>query len=169
MLEYQEKKPVEKTTNPALQKKIHQTIKEVTEDIESFKFNTAISRIMELVNEIYQNLNSDVTEAVKTVVILLSPFAPHLSEEMWQKLGNKESILKAEWPNYDVKFLEEEVIVLVIQINGKLRSKIEAPCDIKEDKLKELVLTDEKIKPWIQGKPIKNFILVPKKLVNIVV
>jgi len=169
MLEYQEKKPVEKTTNPALQKKIHQTIKEVTEDIESFKFNTAISRIMELVNEVYQNLTCDITEAVKTTVILISPFAPHLAEEMWQKLGHQESILKAGWPSFDAKLLQEKVVTLVIQVNGKLRSKIEVLVDIKEDKLKELVLTDEKIKPWLQGKPVRNFILIPQKLVNIVI
>ena len=160
---------VQGTEPEKLRKKMHRTIKEVTEDIESFKFNTAIAAIMELVNEIYQDLNADIAEAVKTAVILLSPFTPHLAEEMWQKLGNKESILKTPWPKYDEKFLKEEIITLVIQVNGKLRSKIEVPVDIAEDKLKELVLADEKLKPWIQGKPIKNFILVPQKLVNIVV
>ncbi|MCM8795913.1 MAG: leucine--tRNA ligase, partial [Candidatus Omnitrophica bacterium] len=131
-----------KNYNPKLKKKMHLTIKEVTQDIESFKFNTAIARIMELVNEIYQNLNIDVEEEIKTTVLLLSPFTPHICEEMWQRLGNKESILKAEWPRYDSSFLIEETITLVIQVNGKVRSKIEVPCDITEDKLKKLVLAD---------------------------
>jgi leucyl-tRNA synthetase len=124
---------------------------------------------MELVNEIYQNLNTDITEAVKTVVILLSPFVPHLAEEMWLRLGNKESILQTEWLKYDERFLKEEVITIVIQVNGKLRSKVELPSDISEDKLKEIVFSDERLKPWIKDRPIKNFIIVPQKLVNIVI
>jgi len=169
LLEYSEKRPDTKAGSGDLQKKIHQAIKDVTEDIESFKFNTAISRIMELVNGIYQNLTCDIAEAVETTVILISPFAPHLAEEMWQKLGHQESILKAGWPKYEAKFLREEIITLVIQVNGKMRSKVEVSSDITEDKLKELVLADEKLKPWIKDKPIKNFILVPQKLVNIVI
>jgi leucyl-tRNA synthetase len=160
---------LKKKDSVKLKKKMHKTIKEVTEDIENFKFNTAIAGIMELVNEIYQDLNTDIAEAIRTVVMLLLPFTPHLAEEMWEKLGNPQSILKAPWPKYDEKLLQEEVITLVIQVNGKLRSKIEVPSDITEDKLKELVLADEKLKPWVQGKPLKNFILVPQKLVNIVI
>jgi len=163
------KKPEFQTVSPELQKKLHSTIKEVSLDLESFKFNTAISRIMELVNVIYQNLNTDITEAVKTVVLLISPFAPHLAEEMWQRLGNKESIIHSKWPKYEERFLQEELITMVIQVNGKLRSKVQVPADISEDKLKECVLADEKLKPWIKNRPIKNFIIVPKKLVNIVV
>lgn len=152
-----------------LEKKIHRAIKEVTEDIESFKFNTAISQIMELVNEIYQNLDGSIGEALKVTVLLISPFAPHFAEEMWQRLGNKKSILKSAWPKYTEKLLQEEFITLVIQVNGKVRSKIEVPAGIAEDELKALVLADEKIKSWLQNKPPKNFILVPKKLVNLVV
>jgi len=155
--------------NPALEKKIHQAIKEVTADIQGFKFNTAISGIMELVNEIYQNLNSDIAEAVETAVILIAPFAPHLAEEMWQRLGNKGGILKAGWPNYDEKFLEEATVTMVIQVNGKLRSKIEVPKDIAEGKLKELVLGDEKVRQWLAGRPVKKFIVVPRKLINLVI
>jgi leucyl-tRNA synthetase len=169
LLEYLPKKSLSKPTNPGLQKKIHQTIKEVTEDIENFKFNTAISAIMELVNAIYQNLNTDITEAVKTTVILISPFIPHLAEEMWQRLGNKETITKIKWLKYEARFLKEEIITIVVQVNGKLRAKIEVTADIDETKLKEAVLSKEKLKPWIQNKSIKNFIIVPKKLVNIVI
>ena len=169
LLGHLEEKSQGQILSPELQKKMHRTIKEVTEDLESFKFNTAISAIMELVNEIYQNLNTDITEAVKIVILLISPFVPHLAEEMWQRLGNKESVLRAQWPKYIEKFLEEEVITMVIQVNGKLRSKVQVPADISDDKLKELVLGDEKTKSWIKNQPLKNFIIVPKKLVNIVI
>jgi leucyl-tRNA synthetase len=152
-----------------LRKKTHRAIKEVTQDIEAFKFNTAISQIMELVNEIYQHLDSDITEALKTAVILISPFAPHFAEELWQRLGNKESVLIAGWPKYDPAALVENMITLVVQVNGKVRSKIDVPADIPQDKLKEQVLSDEKLKSWLGGQPIKNFIVVPQKLVNIVI
>ncbi|PIP21256.1 MAG: leucine--tRNA ligase [Candidatus Omnitrophica bacterium CG23_combo_of_CG06-09_8_20_14_all_40_11] len=169
LLGHLKQKSEAQTLSPELQKKMHRTIKEVTQDLESFKFNTAISSIMELVNEIYQSLDTDIAEAIKTVILLVSPFAPHLAEEMWQRLGNKESVLKAPWPKYEEKFLKEEVITIVIQVNGKLRSKVEVPADINEKRLKELLLADEKLKPWIKDKPIKNFIIVPQKLVNIVI
>ncbi len=157
-----------------LLRKTHQTIKKVTDDIENFKFNTAIASIMELVNEIYRATNKTlemnvVEEAIKTVVILLSPFVPHIAEEMWERLGNKESVLKAGWPTYNPELIKEEAIVYIIQVNGKVRSKIQVPADIDKEELKQAVLDDEKIRPWIAGKPIKKFIVVPKKLVNIVV
>ena len=171
-----------------LQRKTHQTIKKVTEDIENFKFNTAIASIMELVNEVYYAMRlapcalgkeqertthhaqrTAVNEAIKIVVLLLSPFVPHISEEMWQLLGNKESILKIKWPAYDPELIKEETITYVIQVNGKVRSKIELSADIEEEELKKAVLGDDKLKPWVAGKVIKKFIVVPKKLVNIVV
>jgi leucyl-tRNA synthetase len=152
---------------PTLIRLLHKTIKKVTEDIENFKFNTALASLMELVNAIYQS-GAD-KEVFSQLLILISPIAPHFAEELWQRLGNNQSIFKAEWPKFDPKMLVEETITIVIQVNGKVRSKIEVPADILEDKLKTLVLSDEKIKPWIKDKPIKNFILVPKKLINLVV
>ncbi|MCM8798876.1 MAG: leucine--tRNA ligase, partial [Candidatus Omnitrophica bacterium] len=147
-----------------LKKKTHQTIKKVSEDIEEFKFNTALARIMELVNEIYAQKQEtgeaklELTKAIETVVILLSPFVPHLCEELWQRLGYKESIIKTLWPKYDPKLIEEERINLVIQINGKVRSKIEIPSFLKREEIEELVLKDTRIKKWIEGKEIRNFI-----------
>lgn len=152
---------------PELVKFLHKTIKKVTEDIEDFKFNTAIAGLMELTNAIYQS-GAD-KEAFEKLIILLSSIAPHFCEELWQILGYKESICKTAWPKYDPKFLVEETVTIVVQVNGKVRSKIEVPADTSEDKIKELVLADEKLKPWIQGRPLKNFILIPKKLVNIVI
>ena len=146
---------------------MHKTIKKVSEDIQAFKFNTAIAAMMELVNAIYQ-LGAD-KEVFLNLVIMLSPFVPHFSEELWQRLGNKESIFKARWPKYDPRLLMEENVAIVIQVNGKVRSKIDVPADTLEDELKKLVLANEKLKPWIQNKPIKNFIIVPKKLVNLVI
>ncbi len=153
--------------SPELIKTMHRTIKKVTEDIEGFKFNTAIAGLMEFVNAIYQS-GAD-KEIFSCLIILLSPIAPHFSEELWHILGNKDSVLKASWPKYNPSNLIEENATIVIQVNGKVRAKIEVSSGISEDKLKSLVLADEKLAPWIQDKPIKNFVIVPRKLVNIVV
>lgn len=148
-------------------KNLHKTIKKVSEDFSAFKFNTAIASLMELTNAIYQH-GAD-KDIFSKLVILLSPIAPHFAEELWQILGNKESIFKASWPKYDAGLLVEENIELVIQVNGKVRSKIEVPLDISESSLKELVLKDEKLIPWLGNKPPKKFIVVPQKLINIVI
>ncbi len=151
----------------SLVKVMHKTIKKVSEDIESFKFNTAIASLMEYVNAIYQSAADK--EIFSNLIIMLSPFVPHFAEELWQLLSQQESIFKAHWPEFDPRMLIEEKVTIVIQVNGKVRSKIEVPADISEDKLKELVLADERLKPWLQNKPPKNFIVVPQKLVNLVI
>ncbi len=153
--------------DPELIKLTHKTIKKVTEDINEFKFNTAIAGMMELVNAIYQS-GAD-KEVFSALVLLLSPIAPHFCEELWQSLGNRGSILKAGWPKYDPKMLVEENITIVIQVNGKVRSKIEVPAGITNEELKELALGDEKVKPWLEGKTARNIVIVPKRLVSIVV
>jgi len=121
---------------------------------------------MELTNAIYQS-GAD-KEVFSKLVVMLSPIVPHFAEELWQQLGNKESIFKAEWPIHDPNLLVEGNVTLVIQVNGKVRSKIELPSGIDESKLKALVLADEKLKPWLQDKTPKKVIIVPDKLVNIV-
>jgi len=146
---------------------LHKTIKKVGEDFKEFKFNTAIASLMELTNVIYQ-LGAD-KQIFSNLIIMLSPIAPHFCEELWEILGNKQSIFKASWPKFDPKMLVEENVELVIQINGKVRSKTQVPCDISEDKLKELVQKDEKLIPWLEGKTPKKIIIVPQKLVNIVI
>jgi leucyl-tRNA synthetase len=157
-----------------LRRKTHLTIKKVTEDIEKgFHFNTAISAIMELVNEIYQLPVAsyqlpESKEAVETVVTLLAPFVPHIAEEMWQKLGNKQSIFTRPWPDYEEKVLKQDKITVVVQINGKLRAKIGVSTEIKEEELKTKALTEEKIKNWLKGKIVKRCIIIPQKLINIV-
>lgn len=148
-------------------KSLHKTIKKVSQDFQEFKFNTAIASIMELTNAIYQQ-GAD-KEIFQQLLIMLSPIVPHFSEELWELSGNKESIFKAKWPAHEQKFLVEENITLVVQVNSKVRSKIECPADTREDELKNLILADEKVKSWLQNKPVKKFIVVPGKLVNIVV
>lgn len=165
----------------SLKRKTHLTIKKVTEDFDrGFHFNTAISAIMELVNEVYDFLANGerrttndaerkvLNDAVETVIILLSPFVPHIAEELWHIIGKENSIFKVKWPAYDKSAIVTEVVTMVIQVNGKLRSKIEVPFDIKEEELKIKVLADPKIKELSSSRTIKNFIIVPKKLVNIV-
>ena len=157
-----------------LKKKIHQTIKKVTEDLEGgFHFNTAISSIMELINETYDVIDKCdaqvLKEAAETVVTLLSPFVPHIAEEMWLRLGKENSIFRSKWPAYDKAAIVERIVTIVIQVNGKVRSKIDLPFDIKEDELKKSVLSDTRVKNWVGGNIIKDFIVVPKKLVNIVI
>jgi leucyl-tRNA synthetase len=161
--------------NPDLKRKIHQTIKKVTEDIErEFHFNTAISAVMELINETYNTLGNDekidstVKEAVQTAIILLSPLVPHICEEIWEKMGNKPTIFRTSWPEYDPKLVKSAKITIPVQINGRLRSKIEVASGIKDEELKDLILSDEKVKKWIEGKEVKKFIIIPNRLTNII-
>jgi leucyl-tRNA synthetase len=161
-----------------LRLKTHTTIKKVTSDIEErFHFNTAISAIMELVNTIYQFdiaaaegvALSVIKEAIEAVIVLLAPMAPHISEELWEHLGKQESIFTAPWPVHNPSAIVENEVVIVVQVNGKLRNRISVPVDATREETKERVLTDEATKKWTEGKEIKKVIVVPKKLVNIVV
>jgi leucyl-tRNA synthetase len=158
---------IKEEAGPDLIRVMQRTIKKATEDIENFKFNTFIAALMELVNAIYQwGANKEV---FSKLIIMLGPIAPHLAEELWEKMGNKESIFKTEWPQYDPALLIEDKVTVVVQVNDKLRLKIDVPADIGEEKLKELVLADQKLKPWLEGRSLKKFIYVPKKLVNLVI
>ena len=145
---------------------MHKTIKKVSADIEEFKFNTAIAGLMELVNAIYQS-GAD-KEVFSKLIILLSPIAPHFCEELWQGLGNQETILKADWPEYDESLLIEENITIAVQVNGKHRGNIVVSKDIAQEQLKQRCLNEPGIRKWIEDKPAKKIIVVPGKLVNIV-
>jgi len=157
--------------------KAHKTIKKVTEDIERFHFNTAIAAIMELVNHLYQTKDgieatpqarSVWQEVVEALVVLLSPFVPHIAEELWEALGHKDSIIKAPWPRYDREAITEEEVIVVVQVNGKLRDRLLIPVSAKEEKVKEMALASPKVRRHIEGKEVTKTIFVPKKLVNIV-
>jgi leucyl-tRNA synthetase len=163
-----------------LHRKSHETIKKVTIDIEDrFHFNTAISAIMELVNDLYKYLNgadekddlswSIVREAMESVVLLLAPIVPHIAEEMYRMLGHDEMLLNVPWPTYRGEALEVEKITIVLQVNGKVRSRIDVPVSFNEDEIKRAALEDERVVQFLAGKEIKKIIVVKQKLVNVVV
>lgn len=150
-----------------IERKLHQVIKKVTEDIEAQKFNTAIAIMMEFVNEA-QNHGISQKQA-ENFLKILAPFAPHITEELWQTLGYKDSIFKEKWPEYDKKLIKEEAFYLVVQINGKLRDTIGVPLEISEKQAKKLALESEKIQKWLRNKKIRKIIFVKNKLINFVV
>jgi leucyl-tRNA synthetase len=168
----------EKLLSAGLERQCHYAVKMVTFDLNRFQFNTSISRIMELVNALYiyrqdvevgeQNRNI-VMYAVETLIKLLSPFAPHFGEELWYRTGQKESVFNASWPGWDEKKLEKEMATIVIQINGKLRSRINMAVDSDDNSVKEAALNDSKVKKYTVGRDIKKVVVVKNKLVSIVV
>ena len=148
---------------------INKLNKKIDDDLEVTKFNTLIAAFMEFVNFATENKKNVGRDTIKKMLILLSPFAPHLSEELWQQLNHKESIILEKWPECDSKLTKEERVQLIIQINGRVRDKVEIEADITEERAKELAISREKVKNWIGGKEIKNIIFVKGKIINIVV
>ncbi|HPD19881.1 MAG TPA: leucine--tRNA ligase [Candidatus Pacearchaeota archaeon] len=146
---------------------INKLIKKVSENLEKMKFNTSVAFFMEFLN--FAEDKTAGREAVEKMLILFSPFAPHFCEELWEKLGNQESILKQKWPEYDENLIKEEIIELAIQINGKVRDKIEIQNGLTEEEIRVIVLKSEKVKKWIEGRQITKFLFIPPALVNIVV
>jgi leucyl-tRNA synthetase len=166
---------------------------------ERFHMNTAISAIMELTNEVYRTIESrpDVNapdaadasngsngsngsnerpeggralrEAVEAIVLLISPFTPHAAEEMWEMLGHRGGLGRVEWPSYDPAIAVQETITLVLQVNGKVRSRIAIPADLEEEDLRQLALEDEKVRSLTTGRTVERVVVVPKRLVNVVV
>jgi leucyl-tRNA synthetase len=163
----------------AIQRKLHQTIKRVSDDFQGrWHFNTCISAVMELVNAIYaaeeaiaQKLipAAFLAEVQCSLVLLLAPFAPFLAHELWEMLGEKGSLLRAPWPKYDAALAKEEEVEIPVQINGRLRSRVVVPADSTESFVVERALADEKVKAAITGKQIVKKLYVPGRLVNIVV
>ena len=159
-----------------LYRKTHQTIKKVTTDIErEYHFNTAIAALMELVNEItaFEPKNDEEWSifkfAIEQLLLLLSPFSPHISEELWDAVGNKPSIFEQKWPEWDDEAAKEDMIELVVQVNGKLRSKIIIAAGIPDDEIEKITFEDKKVREIIGSKTIKKVIIVRGKLVNIVI
>lgn len=155
---------------------LNRTVKKVTDDIsDRFNFNTAISAVMELVNELYRYREAGavnqalLTEAVNKLIMLLAPFAPHMTEELWTSLGHSESVHTVAWPAYDAKALIKEELEVVLQINGKVRDRITVPREISQSELEQLVMTNERILKFIDGREIVKVVLIPQKLVNVVV
>jgi len=160
--------------NRALRRKTHQLIQSVTQAIEGgFHFHTAVARCNELLNFLRQvgpkAHPAVLRETIETVVRILSPIIPHFAEEAWEKLGHSESIFSAGWPEADPRVAAEEEVEVVVQVNGKVRSRLRVPADISEKELQELALSDEKVKKAIEGKNVAKVIVVPRRLVNVAV
>jgi len=165
----------------ALHRKTHQTIQRVTSNIENnFHFNTAISGVMELFNTLNTLAPMDgsgeresltpalIHEAVRTILLLLSPMVPHFCAELWQQIGQPRSIDHAQWPELDVEAAKEDELTIIIQVNGKVRSRLLVPADMDDETIKEMAMTDRNVQKIINGGPVKKIIVVQKKLVNIV-
>ena len=163
----------------AIQRKLHQTIKRVSNDFEGrWHFNTCISAIMELVNEIYGAEqaraagvipDSLIADVQRSIALLLAPMAPYLAHELWEMTGETSNLLKAPWPKYDAALAAEDEIEIPVQVNGKLRGLVVVPAEASEDQIKQAALADEKVGGALAGKQVVKVIVVPKKLVNIVV
>ena len=150
-----------------LRRLLHQTIKSVTEDLEGMRFNTAISALMVLLSSLEEQAALP-REAVERFVLLLSPLAPHIAEELWQRLGHKDSLAHASWPTFDATALVQEEIAWVVQVNGKVRAKLILSAALDDATLKQRVLADPQVQRHLNNSHIKQFIVVPKRLVNIV-
>jgi len=147
----------------------HKTIKQVTGDIEGMRHNTSISAMMILLNEAHSAFNGKVPrEFVSTFTLLLAPLAPHITEEVWSKLGNSKSHRYATWPSFDPAKVESDDMRLAVQINGKVRDNVVLPRDTTEEDIRERVMALPKIAKWIEGKEIRKFIYIKGKLVSIV-
>lgn len=151
----------------ALTRVYHETVRKVTTDYDNLHFNTAIAQMMVFINEAYKRDKLAKTQ-IEGFVKLLAPIAPHISEELWYRLGNETTVSYAKWPTYDEAYLVDNEIEVVVQVMGRVRSKINVPKDISKEELEKIALTDEKVKEWIKGKTIRKVIVVPGKLVNIV-
>ena len=156
-----------------LDRRTNQTIKKVTEDLEAFRFNTAVAALMEQTNYLL-GIRGRVEEeewagALRKFALVLAPFAPHHAEEMWAAIGGSYSVHEQAWPGYDEDLIKAEEITLVVQVNGKLRDRIEAPADISEETAKDMALSSEKVRPHVEGKEVRKAVYVPGRLVNIVV
>jgi leucyl-tRNA synthetase len=158
----------------------HRTVQKVVEDIERrFQFNTAISAIMELVNEIQKFIAGNGTamaggalassDAIRTAILLLAPFAPHLAEELWEATGHSESVFNSEWPSYDRELVISEMVQMVVQVNGKVRARFEAPPETDKKALEETALAIPRVQEFTEGKEVVKIVVVPGRLVSIVV
>ena len=165
----------------AFRRTIHETIKRVTDDIEGdFHFNTAVSAIMELVNALYAFESGArervpaperaalLREAIETTLLLLGPFCPHVTEEMWQRLGRAQSVFQQPWPVADPAALARQEVTVVLQVDGKVRGRLALEVDAPEERVRSLALADERVRPWLQGRAVDRVVVVANRLVNIV-
>ncbi len=156
-----------------LERRTNRLIKKVTDDLEAFRFNTSIAALMEHTNYLLAVRgrvgNDEWHEALRTFVTVLSPFAPHHAEELWAEMGEEYSMHEQAWPGYEEALIQAQEITLVVQVNGKLRDRIDAPADISEEAARELALSSARVRPHLEGKELRKSIYVPGRLVNLVV
>lgn len=167
---------VSKAMEP-LRRKTHQTIKKVTEDIEKrFRFNTAIAAMMELVNELYRAREHNpsggdlavMRDAVENLLIMLSPFVPHITQELWEAMGNESQLFRVSWPSYDPELCKEQETTVAVQVNGRLRATITVPRDSGQPEVEEKALSEPNVKRHLESAQIKKIIYVPNKIINII-
>jgi leucyl-tRNA synthetase len=149
-------------------KSLHKLIKKVTGDIEQFSYNTSISAFMICVNEL-SALKCNKKAVLEQLLVVMTPFAPHVCEELWEAIGNSGSICDAAWPEWNEEYLKENSINYTISFNGKARFNMEFPIDVTNDAIQATVLADERALKWTEGKTPKKVIIVPKKIVNVVI
>jgi leucyl-tRNA synthetase len=155
----------------------HATIKKVTGDIERFAFNTAVAAIMEFTNGLYKAVEDSPDafntfeghDAIRSLVLMLAPFAPFIAEELWEEIGGEFSVHQQPWPEYDAELARAERITMVVQVNGKVRERIEVGSDISREEMEEVALDSDRIRKLLEGKDVTKVIVVPGKLVNIVI
>ena len=166
---------METRESKAIERLRHKTIKRITEDLNNFHFNTALAALMECNNVLIKQQHEAVAQSttyrrtLETMMQLLAPFAPHITEELWQQIGHTGSIHKTDWPAYDEALTQDEAFTLVIQVNGKVRERIEVPADISEQEVRELVLSNPRVATFIGDATIQKIIYIPGRLVNVVV
>jgi len=170
--------PTERTASPevlrALRRKTHQTLKRVTYDFENFEFNTIVSSLMEMLNEMGRAKNAGAfgteewNEAADIYLRMLAPVCPHIAEELWQCLGKPYSIHTQSWPQVDEEAAKDEMITLIVQVNGKLRDRIVVEPGISDEEAKQLALASDAVSQTLEGRPIRKVIVVPGRLVNVV-
>jgi leucyl-tRNA synthetase len=166
--------PADADATRDLDRAVHKTIKKITEDLGVFKFNTSIAALMELTNAMTAAWDAGKIDAAvwrssaDRLALMLAPMAPHIAEEMWERAGNAYSVHSQDWPEWDAELAADEIITLVVQVNGKVRDRIETPADIAEESAKELALASERVAAHTDGKTVAKVIYVPGRLVNIV-
>jgi leucyl-tRNA synthetase len=151
----------------------HRTVRKVTEDIEGFRFNTAVPALMILANELGDYVGEDAhretfDDAFDLLLLLMAPMAPHVSHELWERRGHETMLALEDWPTWDEQLAREETVTMVVQINGKVRDRIEVSADISAEEAEELALRSDKIQGWIDGQKVDRVIARPPNLVNVV-
>jgi leucyl-tRNA synthetase len=156
-----------------MRRKTHQTIQKVTADIERFHFNTAVSALMEMLNAMHDFQStishSVLSEAIESLILLLGPITPHVADELWERLGKSGTTYEQTWPSFDSGIAQVEEITLILQINGKVRDRLQVPAGTDAQELERIAMESDRVKSFLEGKPIRKVIVIPEKLVNIVV